>query len=192
MYSTIRSAATLLILFTLLTGAAYPIAITAITQVLLPAQANGSVIYRDDAVVGSNLIGQSFVSAVYFHPRPSAAGQNGYDAAASSGSNLGPLSVKLNERIAASLTAIKDENLAPVPADAVTTSGSGLDPHISLANAVRQVERVAVARGVAPEKIQSIVDQVAEQPLFGLFGEPQINVLRINIALDAELGRKNG
>jgi K+-transporting ATPase ATPase C chain len=192
MYSTFRSAATLLILFTLLTGAAYPLALTGLTQVILPEQANGSVIYRDDTVVGSNLIGQSFASAVYFHPRPSAAGQNGYDAAASSGSNLGPLSVKLNERIAASLTAIKDENLAPVPADAVTTSGSGLDPHISLANALRQVERVAVARGVVASQIQSMVDRVAEQPLFGLFGEPQVNVLRINIALDAELGKKNG
>ncbi|PPC98236.1 MAG: potassium-transporting ATPase subunit C [Hyphomicrobium sp.] len=192
MYSTFRSAATLLILFTLLTGAAYPLALTGLTQVILPEQANGSVIYRDDKVVGSNLIGQSFASAVYFHPRPSAAGQNGYDAAASSGSNLGPLSVKLNERIAASLTAIKDENLAPVPADAVTTSSSGLDPHISLANALRQVERVAVARGVAASQIQRIVDRVAEQPLFGLFGEPQVNVLRINIALDAELGKKNG
>ena len=192
MYSTIRPAASLLVLFTLITGVAYPLAVTGIAQVLLPQQANGSLVRKDGAVIGSSLIGQSFASPSYFHPRPSAAGQNGYDAAASSGSNLGPLSVKLNERMAASLATLKQESPAAVPADAVTTSGSGLDPHISIDNAQRQVARVADARGVPQDQIQSIVERIAEQPLFGVIGEPRINVLLLNLELDAELGRKDG
>ena len=192
MYSTIRPAASLLVLFTLMTGVAYPLAVTGIAQVLLPQQANGSLVRKDGAVIGSSLIGQSFASPSYFHPRPSAAGQNGYDAAASSGSNLGPLSAKLNERMAASLATLKQESPAAVPADAVTASGSGLDPHISIDNARRQVARVAGARGLSQEKIQGIVEKIAEQPLFGVIGEPRINVLLLNLELDAELGRKDG
>ena len=192
MYSTIRPAASLLVLFTLMTGVAYPLAVTGIAQVLLPQQANGSLVQKDGAVIGSSLIGQSFASPSYFHPRPSAAGQNGYDAAASSGSNLGPLSVKLNERMAASLATLKQESPAAVPADAVTASGSGLDPHISLDNAQRQVARVAGARGLSQEKIRSIVEKIADQPLFGVIGESRINVLLLNLELDAELGRKDG
>jgi K+-transporting ATPase ATPase C chain len=192
MYSTIRPAASLLVLFTLMTGVAYPLAVTGIAQLLLPQQANGSLVRKDSAVIGSSLIGQSFASPSYFRPRPSAAGQNGYDAAASSGSNLGPLSAKLNERVAASLLALKQESPAAVPADAVTASGSGLDPHISIDNAQRQVARVAGARGVPPAKIQGIVERIAEQPLFGVIGEPRINVLLLNLELDAELGRKDG
>ena len=192
MYSTIRPAASLLVLFTLMTGVAYPLAVTGIAQVLLPQQANGSLVQKDGAVIGSSLIGQSFASPSYFHPRPSAAGQNGYDAAASSGSNLGPLSAKLNERMSASLATLKQESPAAVPADAVTASGSGLDPHISIDNAQRQVARVAGARGVPPARIQGIVERIAEQPLFGVIGEPRINVLLLNLELDAELGRKDG
>jgi K+-transporting ATPase ATPase C chain len=190
MYSTIRPAASLLILFTLITGVAYPLAVTGIAQVLLPAQANGSLVQKDGTVVGSSLIGQPFASTLYFQPRPSAAGQNGYDAAASSGSNLGPLSAKLNERIAVSLATLKQESPAAVPADAVTASGSGLDPHISIENARRQVARVARERGVPQAKIQEIVDKIAERPTFGVIGEPRINVLRLNLELDAELVRK--
>ena len=159
MYSMIRPAASLLVLLTLITGMPYPLAVTGVAQVLLPQQANGSLVRKDGAVIGSSLIGQSFTSAGYFHPRPSAAGPNGYDAAASSGSNLGPLSVKLNERMAASLATLKQESPAAVPADAVTASGSGLDPHISLDNAQRQVARVAGARGLSQEKIRSIVEE---------------------------------
>jgi K+-transporting ATPase ATPase C chain len=164
--------------------------VTGIAQVLLPAQANGSLVQKDGTVVGSSLIGQPFASTLYFQPRPSAAGQNGYDAAASSGSNLGPLSAKLNERIAVSLATLKQESPAAVPADAVTASGSGLDPHISIENARRQVARVARERGVPQAKIQEIVDKIAERPTFGVIGEPRINVLRLNLELDAELVRK--
>ncbi len=191
MYSALRPAATLLILFTLMTGVAYPLAVTGIAQVVLPQQADGSLVQKDGAVIGSSLIGQSFASPGYFHPRPSAAGQSGYDAAASSGSNLGPLSVKLNDRMAASLATLKQESPAAIPADAVTASGSGLDPHISIDNARRQIARVAGARGVPLIKIEGIVDKFAEQPLFGVFGEPRINVLLLNLELDAELGRKD-
>lgn len=192
MYSTLRSAAVLLLLFTLLTGIIYPLAVTGIAQIVLPRQANGSLVQKDGAVVGSRLIGQAFASPSYFHPRPSAAGQNGYDAAASSGSNLGPLSVKLNERMATNLAILKQESPAAVPADAVTASGSGLDPHISIDNAQRQVARVAGARGVPQARIQGIVDRIAEQPSLKLIGEPRINVLLLNLELDAELGRKDG
>lgn len=191
MYSSLRPAAALLILFTLMTGVAYPLAVTGIAQVILPQQANGSLVQMDGAVIGSSLIGQSFTSPGYFHPRPSAAGQNGYDAAASSGSNLGPLSVKLNDRMAASLSTLKQESPASIPADAVTASASGLDPHISIDNARRQIARVAGARGVPPQEIQGIVERIAEQPVFGLIGEPRINVLLLNIELDAELGRND-
>ncbi|MGZ8409117.1 MAG: potassium-transporting ATPase subunit KdpC [Hyphomicrobium sp.] len=191
MYSTIRPAAALLALLTLITGVAYPLAVTGVAQVLLPQQANGSLVRKDGAVTGSSLIGQSFTSAGYFHPRPSAAGSNGYDAAASSGSNLGPLSAKLNERLAASLATLKQESEGAVPADAVTTSGSGLDPHISIDNANRQVVRVANSRGVPLAQIQSIVDRIAERPALGVIGEPRINVLLLNLELDAELGRKD-
>jgi potassium-transporting ATPase KdpC subunit len=192
MYSTIRPAAALLILFTLITGVAYPLAVTGIAQVLLPAQANGSLVQKDGTVIGSSLIGQPFASPLYFQPRPSAAGQNGYDAAASSGSNLGPLSAKLNERISVSLATLKLENPAAVPADAVTASGSGLDPHISIENARRQVVRVARERGVPEAKILELVDKIAEKPALGVIGEPRINVLLLNLELDAELAKKDG
>jgi K+-transporting ATPase ATPase C chain len=192
MYSTLRPAAALLVLFTLLTGIVYPLTVTGIAQVLLPTQANGSLVKRDGAVIGSRLVGQTFASTSYFHPRPSAAGQNGYDAAASSGSNLGPLSVKLKERMAASLATLKQESPAAIPADAVTASGSGLDPHISIDNAQRQIARVAGERGLPQEKIQGIVERIAEQPMLGVVGEPRINVLLLNLELDAELAKKDG
>ncbi|MGQ0457215.1 MAG: potassium-transporting ATPase subunit KdpC [Hyphomicrobium sp.] len=192
MFPTIRSAASLLALFTLLTGVAYPLAITAVVQLVVPEKANGSLVRVGDAVVGSRLIGQNFASEGYFRPRPSAAGPNGYDAAASSGSNLGPLSVKLNERIASSLAALKTEDPAAVPADAVTASGSGLDPHISIAYAERQIARVARARKVEPARVQGVLDKVAERPFGGIVGEPRVNVLMLNIALDAEIGKSNG
>jgi K+-transporting ATPase ATPase C chain len=192
MYSTLRPAATLLVLFTLLTGLVYPLTVTGIAQAFLPTQANGSLVQKDGAVIGSRLIGQPFASPGYFQPRPSAAGQTGYDAAASSGSNLGPLSAKLNERMAASLATLKQESPAAIPADAVTASGSGLDPHISIDNARRQIARVADARGVPQVKIKDIVDKLAEWPVLGIVGEPRINVLLLNLELDAELVKKDG
>jgi K+-transporting ATPase ATPase C chain len=192
MYSIIRPAAALMVLFTLLTGVAYPLAMTGVIQLLFPAQANGSLIRKDNVVIGSALIGQNFASEGYFQPRPSAAGQNGYDAAASSGSNLGPLSVKLSERMAASLTALKADNPASVPADAVTASGSGLDPHISMSYAARQVARIARARNVDFAKIQRVLESNVEYPFGNLIGELRVNVLLLNLALDAQTGKNSG
>jgi K+-transporting ATPase ATPase C chain len=192
MYSIIRPAAALMVLFTLLTGVAYPLAMTGVIQLLFPAQANGSLIRKDNVVIGSALIGQNFASEGYFQPRPSAAGQNGYDAAASSGSNLGPLSVKLSERMAVSLTALKADNPASVPADAVTASGSGLDPHISMSYAARQVARIARARNVDFAKIQRVLESNVEYPFGNLIGELRVNVLLLNLALDAQTGKNSG
>lgn len=188
MISQLRPALVMTGLFTLLLGVAYPLAVTGVGQLVFPDQANGSLIRdRDGTVRGSALIGQPFVESRYLHPRPSAAG-DGYDASASSGSNLGPLNPDLKTAVAERATAIRAEDGAGViPADAVTASGSGLDPDISPAYARLQAQRIATARGVSVDQVQRIVDQHVERPLFGFVGQPRVNVLLTNRALDAEL-----
>ncbi|MBV1693090.1 MAG: potassium-transporting ATPase subunit KdpC [Hyphomicrobiales bacterium] len=187
MISHIRPALVMLSLFTLLTGLIYPLAMTGLAQVLLPSAANGSLVMRSNQVVGSSLIGQAFGSDRYFWPRPSAAGEKGYDAAGSSGSNLGPLSKKLIERVEGDVAALRKAGAQAIPADAVTTSASGLDPHISPAYATLQIARVAGARGLPEAKVRGVVEAAIERPALGFLGEPRINVLRLNLALDASL-----
>lgn len=186
MLSHLRPALVSMGLFTALLGLAYPLAVTGVAQAAFPAQANGSLV-RDESgqVIGSALIGQAFAKPEYFHGRPSAAG-NGYDAAASSGSNMGPLNDKLIAREKADADALRTENPgAVIPADAVTTSASGLDPDISPANARFQASRVAKARGVAEARIEALIAGQIQQPLLGFIGQPRVNVLALNRALDA-------
>jgi len=167
----------------------YPLAVFGISQLVFHHEANGSLIVDGGGgIQGSRLIGQQFTSDKYFHPRPSAAG-NGYDASSSSGSNLGPTSRKLRDSIASNVAEYRAENglatNAPVPADAVTASGSGLDPHISRLNAELQALRVTKARGLAPEKVKSLIEQFTDHSDFELFGDPGVDVLELNLALDA-------
>ncbi|NTJ43697.1 potassium-transporting ATPase subunit KdpC [Agrobacterium larrymoorei] len=185
MLNHIRPALTLIVAMTALTGLAYPLAINGIAQAVMPAKANGSLIERDGKVIGSVLIGQTFTSDRYFWPRPSATGPNPYNAAASSGSNLGTTSVKLKERVTAEVQRLTETGIArPVPADAVTTSGSGLDPHVSPAFAEAQVARVAQARALEPATVAALVARQVENPALGIIGEARVNVLKLNLALD--------
>jgi K+-transporting ATPase ATPase C chain len=193
MQTVLRPAIVLLLLLTAITGFAYPLAITGIAQTLLPDAANGSRLVVGGKVVGSALIGQAFTSERYFHPRPSAAGASGYDASASSGSNLGPLSAKLLTRVQADVAKLREQGAElPVPADAVTASGSGLDPDISPDYAELQTARIAKARGVDAQSVAALIAEHAKSADFGLVGEPRINVLRLNLALDAAFGAGSG
>ena len=179
---------TVFFVLTLVTGIAYPLVATGLAQALLPAQAGGSLITRDGKPVGSALIGQNFSDPKHFWGRPSATSPMPYNAAASSGSNLGPLNPALTDAVKGRVEALRAAdpgNTAPVPVDLVTASASGLDPHISPAAARYQVARVARARGLPVASVQSLVDQQAEGPLWGLLGESRVNVLRLNLALDA-------
>ena len=176
----------MILLMTVSLGILYPLAVWGVGQVLFLYQADGSLIVKDGKVIGSELIGQNFTSAGYFHSRPSAAG-SGYDAGASGGSNLGPTSKKLIERIAADTEILAGENPdTPIPADLVTTSGSGLDPHISPAAAEFQVPRVANVRGLGRSQLRELIARCTEGPQFGFLGEPRVNVLLLNLALDRE------
>ncbi len=199
MLTHLRPAIVMVALFTLLTGVAYPLAVTAIAQLAMPHAANGSLIRNGSVVVGSGLIGQAFTSDRYFQGRPSATSgpdpkdetktvDAPYNAGNSSGSNLGPTSKKLIDRVQADAAALrKASGASNIPADAVTTSASGLDPHISPAFALLQVGRVATARGVPEARIREILTLHIEEPFAGVFGEPRINVLGLNRALDAAL-----
>jgi K+-transporting ATPase ATPase C chain len=186
MWKEIAPAFKAMVTFTVLLGLAYPLAATGLAQLLFPDRANGSLILSNGQVVGSSLIGQSFAKPAYFHPRPSAAG-NGYDATMSGGSNYGPTNQKLIDRIKADIEKFRQENPeyhGPIPADMVTASGSGLDPHISPASALAQAARVAKARAVSADQVNQLIAQFTEGPSLGFLGEPRVNVLQLNLALD--------
>jgi K+-transporting ATPase ATPase C chain len=176
-----------------LTGLVYPLAMTGVAQILFPWRANGSLVTDEKGkVVGAELLAQGFTNPAYFQPRPSAAGDKGYDSTSSGGSNLGTTSKKLQDRVAGDLKRLKEENpdaAGPVPVELVTASGSGLDPHLSQQGAIWQVPRVAKARGVAAERIKTVVDSNVEGRTFGILGEPRVNVLLVNLALDRQFGK---
>jgi K+-transporting ATPase ATPase C chain len=194
LHKQLRPALVLTVLLCIITGAVYPGVVTGLAQVIFPRQANGSLVSVNGKVVGSALIGQPFTKPEYFHPRPSAAGA-GYDATASGGTNKGPADLKLADTLVAQAidSAVKNDHAVKgsIPGDMVTSSASGLDPDISPANAHLQVARVAVARGAMPPAIQAIVDGHTAGRQFGFFGEPHVNVLLLNIALDSAFSRLN-
>jgi potassium-transporting ATPase KdpC subunit len=181
------------VFLTLLLGVVYPLAMTGISQVVFPKKANGSLIKQGDKVIGSEIIAQGFTRPEYFHPRPSGAGSNGFDGTASGGSQFGPTNQKLIDRVKASIEQFRKENpdyQGPIPADLVTMSASGLDPHISPDSAKAQTMRIAKARGVSPDQVDALVAEFTKGPDLGFLGEPRVNVLKLNLALDARLPRK--
>ena len=183
--SSLRPALVMTLLFALLLGLAYPLAITGVGQALFPSQANGSLVRENGRVIGSTIVGQAFTSERYFHSRPSAAGE-GYDGLASSGSNLGPTSQALADRVKGDVARFSET--APglnVPPDLVTTSASGLDPHISPEAALYQVDRVARVRSLDRAAVRKLVEQTVETPFLGVFGEPRVNLFKLNRRLDA-------
>jgi K+-transporting ATPase ATPase C chain len=177
----------------ILLGVGYPLAVTGISQLIFPHQANGSLITKGNQVIGSELIGQNFTKPEYFQPRPSAAGSDGYDPTASGGYNYGPTNQKLIDRVKASVAKFHKDNpdyQGPIPADLLTGSGSGLDPDISPASAQVQEARVAKARGISQDQLNQLVAQYTKSPDLGLLGEPRVNVLQLNLALDQQYPKK--
>ena len=196
MLSQIRPAIVLLVVMTALTGLAYPLAVTGIAQLVFPYQAKGSLIERDGRIIGSALIGQNFTEPKYFHGRPSATTDTEpndpskaiparYNAANSGGSNAGPTSKALIERVQSDVGALRKDSPAPIPVDLVTTSASGLDPDITPAAAEFQIARVAAARNISAERVRALVARASEDRFLGVFGEKRVNVLKLNLALDA-------
>lgn len=185
MLKQLRPAIVLTLLFTALLGLGYPLVITAVSAALMPAKAGGSMLTKDGTVIGSALVGQNFTSDRYFWPRPSATSPDPYNASASSGSNLGPTSARLRDRTAADVARLRQSGITgDLPADAVMASGSGLDPDISPDYALAQIDRVSKARGLDAVAVKALVERVQEGRLFGFIGEPHVNVLQLNIALD--------
>ncbi|MBV9156074.1 MAG: K(+)-transporting ATPase subunit C [Acidobacteriaceae bacterium] len=175
------------VLLTILTGLVYPGVVTGVCQILFRDKANGSLVTQNGQILGSTLIGQNFSKPEYFHPRPSAAGNDGYDPTASSGSNFGPTNQKLYDRMKASAAQFRKENpdfAGPIPADALTASGSGLDPHISVANANAQAARVAKARNLSVQDVNALIASATDNRDLGFLGEARVNVLKLNLALD--------
>lgn len=189
MLKTMGRALMMLLVMTVITGIAYPLVVTGLSKVIFPKQAEGSQVYKDGQPIGSVLIGQNFSDARYFYSRPSAAGKDGYDAANSSGSNLGPTNTALIALVAKQAEKVRIDNglssTTPVPGDLVTASASGLDPHITPSAARIQVSRVAKARNINEQKVQALLEQFTEGRQFGFLGEPRVNVLKLNIALES-------
>jgi K+-transporting ATPase ATPase C chain len=191
----VKASALLTVALLILLCGVYPLVVWGIAQIAFPSQANGSLVAQQGQAVGSALIAQNFTGPQYFHPRPSAAGETGYDGTSSGGSNLGPLSGKLVDQVKDRIASYRAENnLAPnalIPADAVTASGSGLDPHISLKNAEIQAKRVTAARGLSPAQVANLIETCTDGPGLGFLGEPGVNVLKLNLALDALTSRSH-
>jgi K+-transporting ATPase ATPase C chain len=190
MFSQLLPAFRMILVLTVLTGVIYPGLVTGVSRVLFADQARGSLIEKDGKVIGSKLIGQNFAKPIYFHPRPSAAGNDGYDATSSSGSNFGPTNQKLVDRMKAAGDKFRAENPSfsgPIPADLTTTSASGLDPDMSPASAYAQATRVALARGVDEQQVRELIDKSIQGRTLAVLGDPRVNVLELNLALDEKL-----
>jgi K+-transporting ATPase ATPase C chain len=193
MWLEFRRALVMTLALTAISGLIYPLAVAGVANLLFPYQAGGSLLTDNGTVVGSTLIGQNFTGAGYFHPRPSAAGDNGYDPMSSGGSNLGPIDHRLIDRVRATAAQLREQDgQLPIPVDLVTASGSGLDPHITPAAAEFQVGRVARARGLPEDRVRRLAARCTEGRQYGVLGEPRVNVLRLNLALDATRAAETG